>query len=96
MQGYANAGYRLIAVGRLSWQKGSRLLNLTSAVPQYHMDTSIRIEVQAQRIIVALEDVSVYDHESVMQVLEQICKIAWNKSRTRELSADFFQGDKRE
>lgn len=39
---------------------------------------------------------SVYDCERVMQVLEQICKIAQNKSRTQELPADFFQGDKRE
>lgn len=60
---------RLVAVGRLSWQKGSRLLTLTFAVPQHHMDTSTRIEVQAQRILVALEDVSVYDRERVMQVL---------------------------
>lgn len=87
---------RLVAVGRLSWQKGSRLLTLTFAVPQHHMDTSTRIEVQAQRILVALEDVSVYDRERVMQVLEQICKFAQNKSRTQELPADFFQGDKRE
>ena len=30
------------------------------------MDTSTRIEVQAQRILVALEDVSVYDRERVI------------------------------
>ncbi|WP_143599108.1 hypothetical protein [Variovorax boronicumulans] len=60
------------------------------------MDTSTGIEDQARRILVALEDVSVYDHESVMQVLEQVCKIVWNKSRTRKLPEDFFQGDKRE
>ena len=47
------------------------------------MDTSTRIEDQAKRIYLALEDVSVYDRESVMQVIEQVCKIAWNKSRTR-------------
>lgn len=58
------------------------------------MDTSTRIEDQAQRILVALEDVSVYDRESVMQVLEQVCKIAWNKSRTRKLPPDYYEGDK--
>jgi hypothetical protein len=58
------------------------------------MDTSTRIEDQAQRILLALEEVSVYDRESVMQVIEQVCKIAWNKSRTRKLPADFYQGDR--
>lgn len=60
------------------------------------MDTSTKIEDQARRILVALEGVSVFDHESAMQVLEQVSKIAWNKSRTRKLPADFFQGNKRE
>jgi transcriptional regulator with XRE-family HTH domain len=52
------------------------------------MDTSTRVEDQAQRILLALQEVSVYDRESVMQVIEQVCKIAWNKSRTRKLPAD--------
>lgn len=60
------------------------------------MDTSTKIEDQDRRILVALEGVSVFDHEMVMQVLEQVSKIGWNKSRTRKLPADFFQGDKRE
>lgn len=52
------------------------------------MDSSVRVEDQAKRIYLALEDVSVYDRESVMQVIEQVCKIAWNKSRTRKLPVD--------
>lgn len=52
------------------------------------MDSSVRVEDQAKRIYLALEDVSVYDRESIMQVLEQVCKIAWNKSRTRKLPLD--------
>ena len=52
------------------------------------IDSSVRVEDQAKRIYLALEDVSVYDRESVMQVVEQVCKIAWNKSRTRKLPLD--------
>lgn len=52
------------------------------------MDTSTRMEDQTKRIYLALEKVSIYDRESIMQVLEQVCKIAWNKSRTRKLPLD--------
>ena len=53
------------------------------------IDSSVRVEDQTKRINLALEDVSVYDRESIMQVLEQVCKIAWNKSRTRKFPVDF-------
>lgn len=52
---------------------------------QLVIDTSLRVEEQTKRIALALENVSVYDRESIMQIIEQVCKIAWNKSRTRKL-----------
>jgi hypothetical protein len=39
------------------------------------MDTSTRIEGQVQRILFALEDMSVYVRESVIRVLEQVCEV---------------------
>ena len=52
---------------------------------QLILDTSTKAEDQTKRIALALEKVSVYDRESIMQVMEQVCQIAYNKSRTRKL-----------
>lgn len=61
---------------------------------EFILDANTCIEDQAQGILLALEDVSVYDHENVIQVIEQACKIAWNKFHNRRLPADFYQGDR--
>lgn len=52
---------------------------------QLVLDTSTNMEDQTKRIYLALDKVSVYDRESIMQVMEQVCQIAYNKSRTRRL-----------
>jgi len=52
---------------------------------QLVIDTSVRVEEQTKRIALALENVSIYDRESIIQIVEQACKIARNKSKARKL-----------